>query len=93
MFVAIVHLPFEPQSRSDRHSTQAPMPEQMGRPEFVQSLATSHSTHWPAALQIGRPELVQWLAVRHSTQMGVPPVVQWGMAPLQSVFAAHVVVH
>jgi hypothetical protein len=93
VFVAMLHVPFEPQSKLDKHSTQVPRPEHRGAPEFVQSLATSHSTHWPAALQIGRPELVQSLAVRHSTQMLGPLVAQNGVAPLQSVFAVHAVVH
>jgi hypothetical protein len=92
-FVAMSHLPFVPQSKSEKHSTQTPTPEQYGLPVPAQSLATSHSTHCPAALQIGLAESVQFAAVRHSTHTRGAFVAQKGVGAEHPVFAVHAVVH
>ncbi len=92
VFVAIVHLPPAPQSMSEKHSTQVPVPVQNGFAGSLQSRATSHSTHCPAVLQMGFPVPVQSAAVRHCTQTPVA-VAQKGVGAVQLELEVHALVH
>jgi hypothetical protein len=92
VFVVKLHVPPLPQSRSLKHWTHAPSPEQSGAPEFLQSLARAHSTHCPPALQMCFVGSEQSDALRHSTHM-FWVVSQSAVLPLHPEFAVQLVVH
>jgi hypothetical protein len=56
------------QSRSLKHWTHSPSPEQSGALVLVHSLATAHSTQRPPALQIFFVGSVQSAPLMHATQ-------------------------
>jgi hypothetical protein len=91
-FVVKLHVPPVPQSRSLKHWTQAPSPEQSGAFESLQSAATPHSTHCPPALQMCFIGSVQSEAPRHWTHM-LCVVSQSGVAPLHAELALQLLVH
>src|SRR5262245_18996513 len=87
------HRPPVPQSMSEKHSTQAPIPEQYGLPVPAQSLATLHSTNTPAALHIDLADSVQSVALRHSTQSRGASVAQNGVGAVHPESAVQELVH
>jgi hypothetical protein len=92
VFVVKLHDPPLPQSRSLKHWTHAPSPEQSGAREFLQSLAEAHSTHCPAMLQMCFVGSVQSVAARHWTHM-LWAASQSGVAPLHPELDVQLLVH